>query len=102
MLTIAESIPTPAEGFMRRTINRKRVRAGLAAAVCVYAMVDAVPSLYASPMVNIVMLGRNLTTGDSEFAPTVAVSPGDQVGYELLTYLAPVGTSNSNGLTVNS
>lgn len=54
-------------------------------------------SAVASPLVDVRLLGKNITRGDSGFSSTVSAAPGDQIQIEVLTQLAPITTSNTNG-----
>src|SRR5207244_1027304 len=62
----------------------------------------------ASPLINIQILGKDITRGDSSFhsAVTVNNTAGDTVVYEVLAYLSPIGTTNNgddNGpITINT
>jgi hypothetical protein len=53
----------------------------------------------ASPLVNLVMLGKDISTGQASFSASQSVNAGDTVVYEVLAFLAPTGTTNSNGNT---
>jgi len=54
-------------------------------------------SAVASPLVNLRLLGKNITRGDAGYTASVQAAAGDQISLELVAEMAPVGTTNTNG-----
>jgi len=63
------------------------------------AMMGVLPaaSALASPLVNLRLLGKNVTAGDLDYSTTIHASVGDVISLEAAVQLAPIGTSNTNG-----
>jgi len=68
----------------------------LFAAAVVAGMIPAA-STFAAPLVNLRLLAKNVTAGDSTFSSTISAAPGDQISLQLSAELATIGTTNTNG-----
>ena len=85
---------------MSAHIQRGRMKV-LASAVIAAGAISA--TAHASPLVIVQLLGKDLTQGQTAFSSTVALpNVGDSIAYQLNVYLAPVGTTNSNGGSIST
>jgi hypothetical protein len=77
--------------------NRKKMIVGAALA----ALLPASEAM-SMPLINLRLLGRNVTKGDAGFSATVAADPGDSIEYRVVTGLAAIGNSNVQGATTRT
>lgn len=68
----------------------------LLAAAVVAGMFPAM-SAVAAPLVDLRLLGKNITRGDADYSSVIHANAGDQISLQLSAQLAPVNTTNSNG-----
>jgi len=78
---------------MRRRRSRALSSAALAVGIGSFATADAL----AMPYVNVSMLGKDISQGQSAFSANLQVNVGDTVVFQILTYLAATGATNTSG-----
>jgi len=92
----------------RRFIRRDKALSNAILATTAAACGLVVLPAHADPLVNVQMLGWDLTTlgpapaSANQYLPNLQVNPGDTVVYSILTYMSPTGTFNTNSFAVNS
>lgn len=78
-------------------LSRNRTKLIAGAVIATAGGMSAVSS--ASPYVNVVMLGKDISTGGATFVSNIpVVNVGDTIVYQVLAFLAPTGTTNANGV----
>ncbi len=75
----------------------RRVKRNISRAVAAAALASIGHSAWASPFVYFEILARNNANQTDAFTPSLAVTTGEVVQYEVLLRMAPVGTSNQQG-----